>query len=174
MNEDKDERAQEIKGDAGISVGAAIAGTKFLYDVGQKVLSRVKPDKKLFIQLLDSKYVDKHHVITASFASGHIHGIHIESVYFKDGEPSDIQTFFIGKGDRVGIGNFSNDPGEIAMNCPLLLPPSYAFDMGIRVPEVTEKKVMKKKGTHLICTFSLLNKLGDLETESVPIRLRWA
>lgn len=174
-NDNKDEHAGEVRNDGGLFTGAAlVGGTKLVYDIGKDIYSRFKPEKKLFLQLLNSQYLNKHHVITARFASAHIHSIHIESVYIKGGSPRDIQGFRIYPSDGLGFGTEALDSEERVVQYPFLLQPSGTLDIHIKIPEMTETKVIKEGGTDLICTFSLIDKLGDLESTSSPVRLRWA
>jgi len=177
MSESKsdDERVQEVRNDGGLLTGAVlVGGTRLLYEAGKDLYSRFKPEKKLFIQLLDSKYLDKHHVITARFASAHIHGIYIESVFVKNGQPKDIKCFRKNPSEGFSFSMDVFDSEQWAVSYPYLIPPSGTLDVHIKLPEQTESKITKDNGTDLVCTFSLIDKLGDPETASIPIRLRWA
>ncbi|HCA26718.1 MAG TPA: hypothetical protein DEP05_03600 [Betaproteobacteria bacterium] len=172
MNEGKDKYAHEIKNDGGILTGSTIVGgAALIYHAGKDVYSWFTPKEKLFIQLLESRYDENHHIIKARFASAHIHGIYIESLYLKNSNPKDIQTF-LPRAQKMDWGQ-EGDQREV-VNYPHLLLPGDSLDVNIALPELTDTKIIKNKGTELVCDFSLLDKLGAPETISVPTRLRWA
>lgn len=176
MSEAKDgEGAQEIRNDGGLITGAAlVGGAKLAYEAGKDVYAWLKTDKELFIQLLDSRYLEKHHVITARFASACAHSLHIEAVSLKDGKPMDIEVFGIHSGDKFGFGAALFDSKDRALGFPVLVRPGAALDVQIKIPEQTDAKVTRDNGLHLVCTFSPVDKLGAPEMVSTPIRLRWA
>ncbi|MDO8907981.1 MAG: hypothetical protein Q7W55_05705 [Pseudohongiella sp.] len=174
-NKKDDANAVDIRNDGGLITGAAlVGGTKLVYDAGKDLYAWLKPEKKIFIQIVDSIYSEKHHLIRARVASAHVHGVHIESIQLKEKNPAHINVYQIYAGDNVGYGNRQVDSEDRILGFPHLIAPSGWLDIYLKVPEQTDARVVKENGVNLICKFAPIDRLGDVETVPFTVRLRWA
>lgn len=166
---------QEIRNDGGLITGAAlVGGTKLAYEAGKDLYTWLKPEQKIFVQLLSSASYERDHLVKARFASAYVQAIYINSVSLKKQKPGELQMYKIYASDGYGYGDYRFDGEERLVTFPYLLSPGGVLDVYLKIPEQTDPKVIKAGGTHLVCEYSALDRLGDGESLSVPVRLCWA
>jgi len=172
MKKEKEEDLYEIKGE--LLAGAVLfGGTKLAYEIGKDAFRWLKSDEKIFIQLLESRNADGHHIVKAKFASTYVHGLYVESLRIKSLESNDITFFDASHTDGISFGSRPGDRKEDPLIYPFFLLPSASKDIYIKIPEIGDENIKKKNGVELICEFSSIDQLKKTTTVKREIRLLW-
>lgn len=174
MSDTEDQDKNTIRNDGGILTGPAlVSGAKLVYEVAKGVYLSAKTDKPILMQLLSSSYSDRtgkkegrHHIVIR-LSSAHLHSTVIESIYIKDA-PKESASVEIIPGPRI----LGDEEMDYRFSCPFILYPNDWIDILVTVPTIRLSNT-RDNGTHLICDFAPIDKLGDTLEVSMPVRLYW-
>tara|TARA_R110001583_G_C5498413_1_gene395497 strand:+ start:73 stop:594 length:522 start_codon:yes stop_codon:yes gene_type:complete len=165
---------KEVKNEAVFFTGAAlIGGSKLAYDIGKDVLTRFKSKEKIFVQLIDSCFLENYHLITANFANAFVHGVCIESIEIAGIDANNFKVFDKDKSEVTGFNDYTSYFGEEYIHIPIRLPPAEANGLFIRINKIEDEAILKKGGVELIIRYASIDSLEKTSEIKTNVRLRW-
>lgn len=170
MEQNEDDNQYIYKNEVILTSVALVGGAKLAYDMSKDAFSWFKSDKKVFIQLLKSEYIEKCHLLQIKLASAHIHSIYIEGLSLVGNKGTNIEVFHYNSKRPIGHGA---SMGDELISYPYLLIPGDSIDLSIKISKITDKKIRKENGVKLKCLYSEIDCLGKSKSIETEIRLQW-
>ena len=176
MAEHEEDKRDDIRSDGGLITGPILfGGIKLAYSIGKDAFSFFRSEDILFIQLLDSAYFDKVHIVRAMIANAYVHSLNLEDLSLV-GKGLPQIAVYKPEPSRFGISGADDDkdPERYRISYPLLILPGSSIELRLEIPSISDKKIRNMGGVALQCTYSALDYLSNPKPLEIPLRLRWS